>query len=358
VIEHLRREERVPVHAFAYRQSCDCWSRRSLDFKALEETTGEAEALVLLRSCRAGVLLAGTSANTVDLEKVFVAAARKAGIPSVSVLDFWSNYRIRFSDGKDQLTFLPDRIAVMDTRARDEMVQAGFRAELLVVTGHPAFEEICGKRARFTTARSEEIRRRLGLGNECRMVLFVSQPLASLDLAGGQDPAYRGYTEKIVIPLLFKALRSIRARTGQRIVVVIRTHPREDVVALRKLLPEDEPMILETTSDAHELAMTADLVVGMNSIFLMEASCLGCIAVSVQPGLRGPDRLPSNLSGISIPVYREEDLEPVLDRLLNNAVVYRESLAGSMLYEGATGSVVSLLYEIMRIPRSVSGAER
>jgi len=64
--------------------------------------------------------------------------------------------------------------------------------------------------------------------------------------------------------------------------------------------------------------MAADLVVGMNTELLVEACYLGCITLSLQPGLRHPDRLPTNRLGFSRAVYQENEIKPALLELLLN----------------------------------------
>ena len=88
----------------------------------------------ILDNPKASLLLTGTSYNSVDLEKKFIASARERGVPSLAVLDFWSNFALRFSRGDGGLENIPDRIAVMDEWAREEMIAAGFDATRLVVT--------------------------------------------------------------------------------------------------------------------------------------------------------------------------------------------------------------------------------
>jgi hypothetical protein len=54
----------------------------------------------------------------------------------------------------------------------------------------------------------------------------------------------------------------------------------------------------------------------MTTALLMEACYLGCIVASIQPGLSQPDILPLNRLGYSVPIYKEEDIIPVLQTLL------------------------------------------
>ena len=65
--------------------------------------------------------------------------------------------------------------------------------------------------------------------------------------------------------------------------------------------------------------LTANLVVGMNSAFLLEAAVLGCRTLSLQPGLRSHESLPTNLCGATPVVSEAAQLQPELRRALFSA---------------------------------------
>ena len=140
VIQQLISEQKTNVHVYAYRQSTNLFRRQKIPFWALPETTTLDDFRSLLERHRTSVILTATSVNGIDLEKKLIAAAKDADIPSLAVLDFWTNYRARFEDKHKQLTFLPDRIAVMDQRAVTEMGRLGFPVNQLIITGQPALD--------------------------------------------------------------------------------------------------------------------------------------------------------------------------------------------------------------------------
>jgi hypothetical protein len=92
--------------------------------------------------------------------------------------------------------------------------------------------------------------------------------------------------------------------------------------------------------------MAADLVVGMTTVLLVEACLLGSIVLSLQPGLRLPEALPTNRWGASRAVYRESEIAEAVASLLfdENA---REELAArarqTRFDSNATGQVISLV---------------
>ena len=173
VVEALRQDQRLDVHAFAYAEARSLWAKRLLPFDALDEHLTPDDAFGLLQRHKARLVLVGTSVNRLELERKFVAAARRNSTASLAVLDFWSNYRQRFSDESGRLAYLPDRIAVMDQRAHNEMVMCGFDPDRLVITGQPALDNLALSRAQFTPVSHEQIRRSLGISPLERLVVLA-----------------------------------------------------------------------------------------------------------------------------------------------------------------------------------------
>jgi hypothetical protein len=299
------------------------------------------------------VLLAGTSVNGVDLEKRFVVAARRLGIPSLAMLDFWSNYRARFADASGGLAYLPDRIAVMDSLAREEMTAAGFEADRLWITGQPAFDELDAYRQRATPQRRAEVREALGVGDDAAMVLFASQPITALygDDTGG--PSHPGFTEHTVLAALVAALDRIAGGEAPPIALVVRPHPREDAAGLQRHRARSMRVIVDGRGDAREAALAADLVTGMNTILLVEACLLGCVVASLQPGLRSADVLPTNRWGATQAVFRAEDLEGVVGRLLLDEEARREAKARAARLQFEPGAAE----RVIRLIDSMQGLE-
>lgn len=351
VIQHLRAAGRG-VAALAYRQAPAVWAEQGLAFEPVAEGTDEAAAGRRLRAARAGLLLAGTSVNGCDLERRFVAAARRCGLPSLAVLDFWSNYRERFADAKGDLADLPDRIAVMDEFARQEMIAEGFEPGRLAVTGQPAFDKLeefgCPSPRRRAALRGE-----LGLGERDRLVFFASQPLADLYGHDASNPLFPGYTEHTVLRALLDALQGIAGRHPERLALVVRPHPRERPGNLR--VPADGPLRVRVEANGNRwaAALAADLVVGMTTVMLVEACLLGCVVLSLQPGLRIPDPLPTTRFGASAAVYTEGEIEAAVERLLFDpearaAAVGRTARLG--FEPGATARVIGLIDAMLPAP--------
>ena len=316
VLRILKDERKMRVFPMAYAQAPQAWAGIGIGFETLPEKAGRDFAVDVVNRLRPGAVLTGTSVNDQEWEKVFIAAAREGRIPSMAILDFWSNYRARFSDRRDQLVYLPDRIAVMDDRAREEMTAAGFPAERLIVTGQPAFDGVAECRSKFDGAIRRQVRTDLSVGDGERLVVFLSQPLAAFHGGEARARDILGFTERDVFRLVARSLGSISGRKGVPLALVFRPHPRERAEDMPVLRDPGVRLIGGYAGDVRDLLMSSDLVIGMNTALLLESCYLGCFTVSVQPGLKGPDSLPSNRTGASLAVYREADAEPVLEQAL------------------------------------------
>ena len=343
VLELLEGEARVPLRVFASRAAPLVWSARNVPFEEIADSEGPLRLDGVLAG-EPALLMTGTSYPP-GLELRLTARARERGIASAVLLDFWSNYADRFRMPSGE-TVLPDRILVMDKGARDEMVVAGFDAGRLLVTGQPALGELAAWRARFPAGRGEHIRSAEKAGDRL-LVLFVSQPLSQI-YGPGRLPEL-GYDEHGVLRILAESLLRLARRTGRGIALVVKPHPRD---GLASLPVADERLVRISVSeqfDARDLAMAADLVVGMNSELLVESCALGCVTLSLQPGLRQPDVLPTNRLGLSRPVYDVADVDDALEPLLFDEGA-RESMRSRLSAfrpdPGAARRVADVVYEM------------
>lgn len=357
VLARLRRERRIVPKVLAYREAIAIWGREDLPFDELSDATSEDAAARILATSGAKALLVSTSVNTVDLEKRFVAAARRVGVPSIAVLDFWSNYVERFSDIRGALTHVPDLVAVMDDWAKSEMIGLGFDPDQLVVTGQPAFDVLPALRAGFTVDQRDRIRRGLRVPSGAVLVAFVSQPIAALYGSEPADPSFLGFTEAGVLAELLRSLSQVSKR-GLRVVLAILPHPREDPKTFEGASSRDVDVVVSLKESSRQVVMSCDLVVGMNSVLLVEACYLGCPTVSLQPGLRRPDSLPTNRMGITRAVYDSADIDSEVASLLIDDEERRALLQRTTDFRVRGGAAERVAEHVYRLVDDNQGSEQ
>lgn len=276
---------------------------------SLSEGTTSADIAGLYDQFRPSFLLCGTSVNSQNLEHFFLEEATVRGIPSLAVLDFWANYKMRFISSRTGQMILPQKIAVMDECALREMSEQGIDSSRIVVTGQPAFDNA-------TPSVTLTARQELDISRKGLRVLFVSQTLIpGMDTS---NPLYPGFTKRTVLPDLLAALNLVQKKCKNRISLIVRPHPRETDETFDWIEAGNVNVQIVREGSSHELASTCDLIVGLNSILLMECCLMGLPVLSLQPGLRGTDCLPTNRMGISRAVYERADISRVVEKLLLN----------------------------------------
>lgn len=313
VIRALGTRSDIRLRVFGYRQALPLWLRQGFDVEVLPDDRA-VDPFAYLQGDNVALLLTATSVNGVDHERSFRRWASDSSVSSIAVIDFWSNYSARFRAGAHDTLELPSAIAIMDERAHSEMVAEGFPADRLIVTGQPAFDNIGAFRAGWSEAKWREARKQLSLEIGPKVVLFVSQPLSEMaELLGSEDVPL---DEREILNAVTAALEEIAATDAIEIVLAVRPHPRQ------RLVQSDLPagirvrVTLAATGEPWPAVLAADVVVGITSVLLVEACMLGCTVVSVQPGGRATDPLPTTRSGHSVSVYSVVELPATLRRAL------------------------------------------
>ncbi|MBI2025349.1 hypothetical protein HYT04_00980 [Candidatus Kaiserbacteria bacterium] len=274
----------------------------------------DAELLEKINAVRPDVFLAGSSSgNSID-KKIFRLIPH---VPSVYVLDFWSNYRMRFSADGDDLKYSPTAICIIDELARNEMLAAGFEDSRLHVTGNPHTEHFI-----------EDITRDRENAHE---LVFISQPIREVD--GGKY----GFDEHLVLGHLIRAVQKMPEPFHLR----IRLHPKDERHKFDGLLGGRVSM-----SPAHSLEeslSTAGLVVGMFSPVLIQAATSGKRVLSYEPCLTGEDPLITNRLGLTKKLTTELELNEALGKYAEGESHATALDVNKLWPKGAVGRILQVI---------------
>ena len=226
-------------------------------------------------------LLLGTSWGR-SIEKDLLRFGQRTGVPALSVVDHWSNYRERFVE-QDGRVNLPSQISVMDEIALEQAVAEGLPREILRIAGQPHLQALAAMARDAGLLEQAGQLRANWLGEKpARLVLFASE-LFSDDFRKG-TPHDRGYDEIDALEGLARALRIVEGRDGRRLKLVVKLHPKEDRNRFRSgPLARDRGFTLAQSEPPWACLLAADAVVGMTSMLLVEGALLGRLAVSYQP---------------------------------------------------------------------------
>lgn len=310
VIKQLMRIDQIKTKCLSYYQATGLWESNGINSIHLEDGPNKDSVKALLLG--ADVLLTATSCNELNWEIHLIKEARIIGIFVVSLLDFWSNYRERFL--LNGCLCQPDVIAIMDDYSKAEMIGLGFDASHLEVTGHPVLEAIKDRQRSWSAAYA--LREKLGISRSDVMIVFVSQPLIELYRILGKKTEALGYDELQVFSMLCELLRELTNEIDGKVTLLVLPHPREQTEKYQKILDKRFSVFPVLDIDRYAVAMAADAVVGMTSMFLVEICYLGGRVISFQPGLAANDILPTNRMGWSVPVYKKKEFLPTLKDLL------------------------------------------
>ena len=350
VIRQLHSEKKEPILVFAYRQAIDIMLKNNILFSALDEKITDSLIQDLLQSNRPAIIVTGTSFDPIGLEVKFIHAARKLNIPTLTILDYWCIYSLRFSEKEGDLKYVPDKIAIMDEVAYSEMIAEGFHPDTLIITGQPAFDSLAGCKLNFNNEKCQLLRSGFHIHSNELFIVFVSEPISTFFGEDESNPQFLGYTEKSVLNNLVNALEQISQDCNKHIVLLIRPHPREKPDEYEKITSNFIRIIVHKDGNPRDLVMASDLVIEMTTELLVEACYLGCIVVSLQLGLRFKDVLQTNNNGYSIPVYSKEKIFDTLKMtLMDPDIRFRlKKKVDHFKHDGhATNRIVNTIYQMI-----------
>ena len=221
---------------------------------------------------------------------------------------------MRFSTGTDDLVYLPDKVCVMDERAKKDMIAEGIPEDRIIVTGNPYFEH-------FTDGITNN--------NEDKYkFLFISQPISTLP-----DTSYQ-FTEYEVLEGVCTVLEKLPTDYH----LSIRLHPRDDIHKYERFLSN---RITLSNEDILEKDLSQSrTIIGMCSPVLMQAALAGKRVIRYIPHTTTTF---DDVFGYSLPVIASEEL---LFEKLTSVIEERVDtlLPSGWLVPGATENIVRLVY--------------
>lgn len=257
-------------------------AEQGVDFMLLNEgyfaQAPEACISTILDQMDPDLVVSGSSPGRGQLpespEQYLILAARRRGIPSLAILDFWGMYGERFLSpgGRVDPALMPDRLCVLDSRCRDDLIALGASSEQIAVTHNPWLDAVVGLAA-APPAPSTVL-----VGYDLRL-LFVSQPYAETRAVRGWQ-----FSQTDLLRHLLDALPP--AHPGKRHLVLIWSHPAETLDQWRgfDLHARGDVVVQWEEEKGAEILAHVDLVVSGHSTVTYEALHLGTPSVSYRPG--------------------------------------------------------------------------
>ena len=302
-VSKLLENNMLNCYFFAYAEAAKIFlSLENYDIKKNHffENKGEIESF--LRDESIDLVFTATSVNDFKWEIKCVDVAKKLGITSISCIDFWNNYDLRFKvEHASQLT-APSIITVIDDKMMAQVKALPFSNSKIVNIGSPAYEFLAKK---YTFKREQDHSQ---TAHKTWKIMFVSQHVSNYFRNQKDDENFLGYTENTVLRDIFEASKQLAdSKNIQVEIKVLRHTKRLDELDLDSIrLPVNVSISVLSNDERYNMLSETDLVIGMYSNFLIEASMLGAKVCLYQPERNYWHYSESPLSDLKLIIDREE----------------------------------------------------
>ncbi len=266
LIESLQKEK-IDIEIYTGKLSEKFLQKENRPYNKIDSMISRDEAEKIIDKAKPDLLITGTGGGKAEQE--LRNTAFEKNIKSTVILDFWKDYGRRWLYASYSLSEMKDRICVMDSLTKDEMVSENFRKENITVTGHPYLDKIFNS--------SEKISRQNNL--KTNQILFLSQPLNII-----------GLTDYKIHPLknFLDSLKKAASEKKTVYTLIIRLHPSElmssEIVDIRN--ENDSDLVKVKFSDnsisIEELISESELIVGYNTIAMFESRAMNKRTISLK----------------------------------------------------------------------------
>ncbi len=212
------------------------------------------------------VIVTGTSWGDC-IDKAFIRFGLENKIRVISIIEHWSWYRERFL--YEGCVMLPDSIVVNDELAKEEAVREGLPEKIMHALGNPALENKF--RARRSDFDKKKYMESLGVYDR-RIITFISEDY-SRDFPENSEH-YNGFDEYGVVGDLLDIIRESEH-------LVIKLHPAEHGDKYYRC--HDRRITVISQTDQMLLIASSDFIIGMGSMFLLEAALVRNDIISYRP---------------------------------------------------------------------------
>ena len=300
VIKKIQKNKRWGWKLLSSDQRIIDFAKRATEKKDIDFLSKNASPLEIgriIEKINPGIIFTDTNGTKFNfsIDKKFIATGKEAGIPVICIVDSWMNYKARFGE---KLQHLPDKIFAIDEEMYNDLYKIGIKEEMIEITGSPRFD-------RFSKIKKiKEVK---------NLIIFNSQPIPK--------------EEKLNEVKIFKDIVGVLEKKypGKKIIITFHPTRENDEKSQRKYDNiKSFKLIIEKAKEGQDtdgLNRKAELVVGIQSTALIDASIIKKRVLSYQPGKNiKNDKLQSNRYGWSVPVYRKEDLAGKIKNLYEKKV--------------------------------------
>ena len=228
-----------------------------LSFQFLSALRNKIDICDINKISNLKLIITGTCSGY-GIDKKLIEAGRDMKIPTVSIIEHWTLYYNRFSTLNDSPLF-PDYIFVNDKYALQGAIIDGLPKKLLYAHGNPHLEQMGQKQ--LCPVDKTNLMEKLGLSQN-QIMTFISEELNFSKKSDG----YRGFTEFEVLSDIISIV------SGKDIDLIIKLHPEEKEDKYNDYEILGGIVVAKDSLDFDSVVKHSDYIVGMDSMFLIEAS--------------------------------------------------------------------------------------
>jgi hypothetical protein len=209
------------------------------------------------------LLIIGTSIP-IGCEFDLLLESIRCDVRSIAFIDHWTNFAARFEC--NGLHIFPDKICVIDERARNLAILEGVPSNKILVVGNPHYQYLEQWRPNISR---EKFLARLEMPAHEKYILYAPEPLSSF----GLEKKY-GFTELDGIKKIQKA---VEGHVNSRIHVVIKGHPNQLHDIFYEYINDNPQFRVKyfADEDINLLSYYSEAVLGFFSNSLIEAKFIG-----------------------------------------------------------------------------------
>ncbi|MEK7658934.1 MAG: NTP transferase domain-containing protein [Patescibacteria group bacterium] len=326
VIKSFEKDARFDVSVILAKHACIYAEKQNIKYLNADKTSFDISG--------ADLIFTGTSFGD-SIEKKIIFEAKEKGIPTISIVDFWTDYTPSFSDPeKRNFKYLPDYILAVDEIMKKEMEAEGFPKNKIFITGNPSFDS-------FDT--------KLNKKADKNLITFFCQPMSELYKKDSKD--YKNATKFSEVKVFYDIVEAIE-KIDLNKKIIIDFHPRaKKLNKFDKIIKKSKLKIEKNIKPYGENSVkNPEIIIGMSTVVLFEAALAGKKVLSYQPGLKKKiDYLASNRLGLSLPVYKKEDLYLALKRLIfQKSKAKNLKLIKKYTQNNSTQKVINFINDILK----------
>lgn len=201
--------------------------------------------------------------------------AKQKNIHTISFVDHWVNFKLRFTDAAGAIIY-PNEIWVVDERAKQLAMEEGLPAEIIKITGNPYHHYL--KNQWKPSWKDKSYFSALGITPNAFHIVFAPDPLS---LRNMKEKV--GFSEEEALQDILEVIADFK---DENICLLVKCHPLQPAEILEKKINKAglPNVFLIKTADSLELISASDVVIGFYSNFLLDAKALGKNVVRYYPG--------------------------------------------------------------------------